>query len=74
MNSFSNTAAPHANKDQGQISPLTRWLNENEKDEPWRGFSVASTERPYGQTRDKTTKNKSDTWSTQAEAGSAKGE
>ena len=50
------------------VSPFSRWLNQSTKESPWHGFTVVSGENQRGNS----VADKSDTWSTQAEAGSGK--
>jgi hypothetical protein len=55
-----------------EASPFLRWFQQNAKDEPWHRFTVVSDDKQEGKWRDNSTVNESDTWSTQAEAGSVK--
>ncbi|CEI68220.1 hypothetical protein FVEN_g11827 [Fusarium venenatum] len=60
--------------DKDRSSPLLDWLNQNEGDDPWHGFTAVSTEGPRGRSQDGPAKDKTNAWSTQAEVGSDRGE
>ncbi|KAF4450934.1 hypothetical protein F53441_5995 [Fusarium austroafricanum] len=53
--------------------PMLVWLRQSEKDEPWRGFTVAAAGQQNGQTRDYPAGTDSRNWSTEAKAGSEGG-
>ncbi|KAK2676667.1 hypothetical protein RAB80_008853 [Fusarium oxysporum f. sp. vasinfectum] len=50
-------------------SPMLEWLSQSDKDDPWRGFTVVATGRQNWQSHVYSAQNRSQTWSTQAEAG-----
>ncbi|CZR36096.1 uncharacterized protein FPRO_03644 [Fusarium proliferatum ET1] len=56
-----------SNIDLDYISPMFEWLRQSDEDEPWRGFTAVATDQ---QSRAYSAQNLSQTWSTQAEAGS----
>ncbi|KAF5685248.1 hypothetical protein FCIRC_3551 [Fusarium circinatum] len=59
----------HGSQEQNYTSPMLQWLRQSDKDEPWRGFTVA-TDRNDWQSHASSAQNGSETWSTQAEVGS----
>ncbi|KAF4341799.1 hypothetical protein FBEOM_4256 [Fusarium beomiforme] len=60
----------HGNQEQSYASPMLEWLCQSDRDEPWRGFTVVTTDQQNWKTRNYSTENHSQTWSTRAEAGS----
>ncbi|KAF4979241.1 hypothetical protein FDECE_18096 [Fusarium decemcellulare] len=73
--SASHDTIPQVHQESDLASPMLRWLHQSDKDEPWRGFTVVSTDTQHGQSYSyATTDNKRSTWSTKVESGSAIGQ
>ncbi|KAF4982185.1 hypothetical protein FZEAL_2163 [Fusarium zealandicum] len=58
-------------QDSGLDSPMSRWLHQGDRDEPWRGFTVSSSERKHGKSNNnRTPETNSQPWSMEAKVGS----
>ncbi|KAF5546511.1 hypothetical protein FMEXI_5533 [Fusarium mexicanum] len=60
----------HGSQKQNYTSPMLEWLRQSDEDEPWKGFTVVATHRKDWQSHAYSAQDRSQAWSTQAEAGS----